>query len=188
LGNRHIPFGYRICGGEYFVYEPEATCVQEVYTLYLAGKGYQAIADAIRYMGVSYHEGSSSWNKHMIKRILENPRYMGDDKFPAILAPEMFDQVRRLRESKRVPVNKRSPKKQSAPPVLKTDMAPIPTLTAARLQNHLSRELSRPVLEPDRIRKMIFQYTCMTYDSYRQSQIPIRTEYSADAGSVRFDI
>lgn len=42
----------------------------------------------------NYHQHTAQWNKHMVKRILENERYLGMDGYPQLVTDEEFLAVR----------------------------------------------------------------------------------------------
>ena len=86
--NRYLPFGYRIVNGVLTVDETEAEAVRHIYADYLSGQSYQFIAAKMSAGTVPYKADSPTWNKHMVKRILENPRYTGEKGFPALIGPE----------------------------------------------------------------------------------------------------
>ncbi len=50
-------------------------------------------------MEVPYSEGAV-WNKNMVKRILENKKYLGTDKFPQLVSEEMFRAVNEKKSRK----------------------------------------------------------------------------------------
>jgi hypothetical protein len=50
-----------------------------------------------------YHKGKPEWNKHMVKRILENRRYLGTDKYPAIISKETYLLAGNIRGEKNRP-------------------------------------------------------------------------------------
>ncbi len=99
MKNRYISYGYVIRDGQYVAEAAEAKAVGEVFRLYAEGQSYQSIAGI---MNKSSHPAYSpgGWNKHHIKRMLENRRYMGDDKYPAILEPERFKAAQAVRDDK----------------------------------------------------------------------------------------
>lgn len=43
---------------------------------------------------LDYHQHTAQWNKHMVKRILENERYLGMDGYPQLVTDEEFLAVR----------------------------------------------------------------------------------------------
>lgn len=88
--NRYLPFGYRIANGTLTADEAEAEAVRRIYADYLSGMSYQAIAAKRSAGAVPYKADSPAWNKHMVKRILENPRYTGEKGFPAVIDPECY--------------------------------------------------------------------------------------------------
>lgn len=68
--------------------------VRYIFSHYLLGSSYNQIADEMAQQGVRYHQHTAQWNKHMVKRILENERYLGLDGYPRLIADEEFLAVR----------------------------------------------------------------------------------------------
>ena len=92
--NRIIPFGYCMKNGEIITEPKEVYAVVTIFNEYLKGKSLLEIAAL---MEVPYSE-NSSWNKNMVKRIIENDRYLGTEKYPQIIDKETF----KLANEKRV--------------------------------------------------------------------------------------
>ena len=103
--NRKQPFGYRMEFGEYTPHPAEAETVRWIYQTYLAGASYQELVEALQERGVAYDEGKL-WNKNMVARILEDKRYIGTDRYPAILPEEQFRSAQERRRDRAVPVRK----------------------------------------------------------------------------------
>lgn len=57
---------------------------------YFVEHSHPAIADEMTQQGVRYHQHTAQWNKHMVKRILENERYLGMDGYPQLVTDEEF--------------------------------------------------------------------------------------------------
>lgn len=72
---RKTPFGYQIQNGRITCHPEEAESVRYIFSHYLLGSSYNQIADEMAQQGVRYHQHTAQWNKHMVKRILENERY-----------------------------------------------------------------------------------------------------------------
>ena len=68
----------------------EKAVVERIARLYLAGASYQAIADSLNKAGTPFCPEVPLWNKHKVKRLLENPRYTGTNGYPAILDRDTF--------------------------------------------------------------------------------------------------
>ena len=100
--NRKIPFGYRMEFGTYIPQPAEAETVRRIYQTYLAGASYKALVEALQERGVVYDE-CKLWNKNMVARILEDARYVGMDRYPAILPEEQFHSVQERRRDRRSP-------------------------------------------------------------------------------------
>lgn len=86
--NRIQPYGYKIEGGKIALHPQEAEIVRRIYREYAAGLSYLAIARALTESGVCYMPEKPVWNKNMIARILQNRSYVGENKYPAIIAAD----------------------------------------------------------------------------------------------------
>lgn len=84
--NRTIPFGYMMKDGKITVNPKEVLAVVTILSEYLAGKSLSEIADQ---MTVPYSEGVR-WNKNMVKRILENEKYLGTEIYPQLISKDIF--------------------------------------------------------------------------------------------------
>lgn len=93
MTNRKQLYGYCIRNGERTIVPEEAGTVSRVFTLYTQGLSYQAIADTLNEDRIPYSLEVPLWDRHKIKRMLENPRYMGQNGYPAILDGALFRQV-----------------------------------------------------------------------------------------------
>lgn len=87
---RTIPFGYRMQQGEIVCDSVEADVVRDIFDRYLKGESLQIIAISMTARGIRYHERTDCWNKNMVKRVLENAHYLGDDQFPSIIRGENY--------------------------------------------------------------------------------------------------
>ena len=94
--NRYLPFGYHIQNGALCIREEEAAVVRQVFEDYQAGMSYRRIAESLAAKGIPYMENRTDWNKHRVKRMLENSRYCGRDDFPPILPADTFGAVAAL--------------------------------------------------------------------------------------------
>ena len=97
---RKIPFGYLIRGGVVQPHPQEADAVKYIFGQYRAGASLLAIAEDITRQGVRYHQHTAQWNKNMVKRILENVKYIGTEGWPRLVADEDFAAVHRQREQR----------------------------------------------------------------------------------------
>jgi len=87
-------------GGEITPCPEEAEAVAFIYGCYRQGESYLNIASAMNELGVRYHEATPEWNKHMVKRILENPKYTGRGAYPAILPESEWREAQTVRSRK----------------------------------------------------------------------------------------
>jgi len=83
-------------GGEIIANEPEAAAVRKVFCLYLSGVSLQDISGA---MIVPYND-SVNWDKHKVKRILDNSKYIGMDGYPKLIDERDFLAAGRLKPGK----------------------------------------------------------------------------------------
>lgn len=98
--NRTIPFGYCMKNGEITVDFTESKAVIKIFEEYLNGSSLLQIAKLMESEKIRYSEDSDHWNKNMVKRIIENEKYLGNDKYPQIISETFFDQANEKRVSK----------------------------------------------------------------------------------------
>ena len=110
--NRKVLYGYQIRNGALEIVPEEQRTVSMVFTLYNAGASYQAISDALNRQSIPYCREVPLWNKHKVKRLLENPRYTGKGDTP-YWWKRIFSKRRRKRRRKRMPGS--SPTERSLP-------------------------------------------------------------------------
>ena len=80
---KHTPYGYNIVGGMAVINEEQAANLRKLCENYLSGMSF---VQAAKDIGLEMkHSG--------VKRLMQNPRYLGDDFYPAILTPEIAQAV-----------------------------------------------------------------------------------------------
>lgn len=87
---RKTPFGYMIRDGLIQPCPQEADAVRYIFGQYLAGASLLAVAEDMTRQGIRYHQHTAEWNKNMVKRILENTKYIGAGDYPRLLSDEDF--------------------------------------------------------------------------------------------------
>ena len=76
---KHTPYGYDIMGGAAVINEEQAANLRKLCENYLSGMSF---VQAAKDVGLEMkHSG--------VKRLMQNPRYLGDDFYPAILTAEI---------------------------------------------------------------------------------------------------
>lgn len=93
MSKRKLLYGYQIQNGELTVVKAEASVVARVASLYLEGLSYQKLADLLNQEHIPFSKEVPVWDKHKVKRLLENPRYTGQNGYPGILDTETFQCV-----------------------------------------------------------------------------------------------
>ena len=96
--NRTIPFGYCMKNGEITTEPKEVYAVVTIFDEYLKGRSLSEIAKLMQSEKICYNAVSDKWNKNMVKRIIENNKYLGNETYPQIIDEETF----RLANEKRV--------------------------------------------------------------------------------------
>jgi len=77
--------------------------VRDIFQLYLSGLSYSRIASEMERRGIKYHQHTNQWNKHMVKRILENDTYLGGGQYPQLISTDELQAVRLQRDGKATP-------------------------------------------------------------------------------------
>lgn len=98
--NRTIPFGYCIKNGKIIAEPTESKAVVRIFEEYLNGSSLLQISNLMKSEKIRYTVDSEHWNKNMVKRIIENEKYLGTDKYPQIISETFFNQANEKRVSK----------------------------------------------------------------------------------------
>lgn len=85
---KHTPYGYDIVGGMAVINEEQAAIIRQICENYLSG---MSMTQAARAAGINMNHSG-------VKRLMLNPRYLGDDFYPAILTPEISQSVEAERQ------------------------------------------------------------------------------------------
>ena len=94
--NRRIPFGYMMQNGMITTNSAEVLAVLTIFSEYMVGKSLESIAINMK---VPYSE-DKIWNKNMVKRVLENEKYLGTDVYPQLISEEVFRKVNERKSAK----------------------------------------------------------------------------------------
>ncbi len=103
--NRNIPFGYTMQKGEIVEEPTERQAIIYIFKLYLDGRSMSEIARQMSISQISYNGITFDWNKNMVKRILENEKYLGKDGYTALIDSETFYRANARKKSKATSVN-----------------------------------------------------------------------------------
>ncbi len=103
--NRNIPFGYTMQKGEIVEELTESPAIRYIFKLYLDGRSMSEIARQMSISQISYNGITFDWNKNMVKRILENEKYLGKDGYTALIDSETFYRANARKKSKATSVN-----------------------------------------------------------------------------------
>ena len=103
--NRVIPFGYCMRNGEITAEPKEVYAVSTIFSEYLKGGSLLQIAKLMETEKIRYTADSDKWNKNMVKRIMENEKYLGNDKYPRIIGENIFKQANEKRVRKAAALN-----------------------------------------------------------------------------------
>ena len=142
MGNRKLPFGYQMRMGEIIRNEPESKAVQDIFLQYTLGASLKEIAEQMSKTGPSYDEGKS-WNKNMIARILENPKYIGAVSYPKLVDIKLFEAAAEKRQTKQ-----RLPERTPAQKALKRICSKAPT---PEIEQQVTQLLGKLAEQPERI-------------------------------------
>ena len=145
MGNRKRPFGYQMRMGEIIRNESEAKAVQDIFLQYTLGASLKEIAEQMSKTGPTYDTGKS-WNKNMVARILENPKYTGVDNYPKLVDIKLFEAAAEKRQTKQ-----HLPERTPAQKALKRICSKPPT---PEIEQQVAHLLGRLAEQPKRITQL----------------------------------
>ena len=142
MGNRKLPFGYQMRMGEIVRNEPEAKSCAGYFPAIYARRVAEGNCRADE-QNRSHLRRGQSWNKNMVARILENPKYTGADSYPKLVDIKLFEAASAKRQTKQ-----RLPERTPAQKALKRICTKPPTPEIEQQVTHL---LGRLAEQPERI-------------------------------------
>ena len=98
--NRTIPFGYCMKNGEITTEPKEVYAVVTIFDEYLEGRSLSEIAKLMQSEKIRYNAVSDKWNKNMVKRIIENDKYLGNDTYTQLITDDIFKRANEKRVKK----------------------------------------------------------------------------------------
>ena len=79
----------------------EVYVVVKIFDEYLSGKSLNDIANQMQIYGIPYHPNeANSWNRNMVKRIIENEKYLGTEKYPQLIDEIKFKKANEIKTKK----------------------------------------------------------------------------------------
>lgn len=100
LKNRYIPYGYTMENGDIVIQQNEAKTIRYIFETYIAGATLKDIADRLTAEQVVYSEKKTEWNKARVMRILDNVKYLGDDRFAQIIDDTIYAEAARQKTAR----------------------------------------------------------------------------------------
>ena len=100
MKNRNLLYGYTYAEGKIIPHPQESEVVKEVCKDYLSGQSMRLIAQRLNSRMIEYMVGVYGWNKARIKRIIEDKRYLGNEKYPAIIDMDTHAKTCALKDEK----------------------------------------------------------------------------------------
>lgn len=100
MRNRTTAFGYQYLQGKLTINPCEANTLNRIFSCYLKGMSLLNIAEMLNAEKVEYSPGVVGWNKSRLMRILENRKYLGDEKHPPLIEAEIYEKVQNIKLSK----------------------------------------------------------------------------------------
>lgn len=94
---RKVLFGYSKDHNGFHINRTEADTVTTIFSSYLSGNSMNKIAGDLTEQSITYYKERNIWNKNMVKRILENPNYCGNNEYPNIISKDSFNKVQILK-------------------------------------------------------------------------------------------
>ena len=97
---RTLLYGYNKHQFRFYPNSDESAVVKMIFDEYISGKTLQQIANRLTAKQIVYYKDKTVWNKNMVRRILENRHYIGDEEYPAIVTADEFEKANKKRLSK----------------------------------------------------------------------------------------
>lgn len=100
MKNRNIPYGYCYENGIVAINQTELKVLRRIFEQYLQGDSLLDISRKLNEEEAEYLPGVIGWNKSRLMRIINDERYLGNDRFPAVISKAMHEEMRQIKEKK----------------------------------------------------------------------------------------
>ena len=158
LKNRNIPFGYCMVNGKYALNSSEAEAVRNIFAKYIGGKSLKTIAAEMK---IPYNSGKDVWNINMVCRVLENTKYLGNDRFPRIISNADFENAARIKSGRNT---YRKPAPKDIPRQFEITITEyVPTVEIQRMTNDINRLLGSENSDKESIEEFIVKCAQLKY-------------------------
>lgn len=98
---KRIAFGYdRNAINQIVINPPQAQAVRLIFELYADGQSLEKISSQFFACGIPSPYNNPRWGKQALAKILSYERYLGNEDYPKIIEPELFDRVLAVRQSR----------------------------------------------------------------------------------------
>lgn len=94
---RNILYGYQCVDGKIEFHPRESVVIKEIFKAYTEGKSLLELSKWLNERQIEYMPGMVGWNKSRVMRLLEDKRYLGDDRYPALIDQDIYDTVQEMR-------------------------------------------------------------------------------------------
>ena len=94
---RNILYGYQCVDGKIEFHPQESTVMKEIFQAYTEGKSLLELSKWLNERQIEYMPGVVGWNKSRIMRLLEDKRYLGDDRYPALIDQGTYNTVQEMK-------------------------------------------------------------------------------------------
>lgn len=91
---RNITYGYQIKNGSILPHPEEHRIVEEIFRRYASGESLGALAEDLTARKVEFFPGKACWDKARISRVLHEKKYLGTERYPALLDPSQYQLAR----------------------------------------------------------------------------------------------
>lgn len=98
--NRQISYGYQIVNGVVQIVEDEAKIVKQIFDEYIKINNLNQIAMRLNEQQIPFYQNEVNWNKNKIDRIIRNIKYLGNEKYIAIIDKETFYLANEMKNQK----------------------------------------------------------------------------------------
>ena len=94
---RNILYGYQCVDGKIEFHPQESAVMKEIFQAYTEGKSLLELSKWLNERQIEYMPGVVGWNKSRIMRLLEDKRYLGDDRYPALIDQSTYNTVQEMK-------------------------------------------------------------------------------------------
>lgn len=165
MSARNFPYGYKMTDGVIVTDESEAEYVRQIFEMKNSGIGVCEIGKRLFEKNIPFFFDTISKSVKKASAILYKPVYAGNEKYPAIVDKELFDEIQKMK-----PKVSRKKKKDKLQTAASEEYELIDIVETEELRTEIIMMITERKTGSEEISKMIVEFAGKRYNCIKRKE------------------